>query len=324
MGKYTGEKNMDKALEYMSSTAKLKMEPMPQKSIDVVLAAYPDKIFPRQYIVFLKKAGKYFSPWIGSDYVLVDKNGSFIDFSEEVKEDEDLDEKFREYGFSYDECFFFYNHQGNAYAFFRFDEGDDPPVYVFDPNCEGMYDPIPSFTEYVIGVYNSHVAWQKAMNAPWSVVHVRLGASTLNYLQSVFSYTPDGDTINIPYDFDVYKINAERSADFLERLNPILKSCIIRIRSLWVCIDKVMYLYTPADDTEYENPYGLDIYNDKTFILEREYKWGWFTIKDKVYVFGNKFRELIAENLDKFDIVKYKKQSGLNSVALSGKNYFGE
>ena len=103
-------------------------------------------------------AGGKYTPWDGSDYVLVDKDNQFVDLGEWIREFEEDDEKFREYGFSYDDTLIFWTHQGNAYAFFDLnDTSDDPPVYFMICDAVGPARKGIPFSEFVINGYNSYV-----------------------------------------------------------------------------------------------------------------------------------------------------------------------
>lgn len=300
MEKYIGEKSINSIMDFIEKIP-LRIEPMSEERIQVIRNAYPDRKLPEEYISFLRRAGSYFIVWQGSDYVLVDKNNCFIDLREYVKEFDYDREVFEKFGFSYEDCFFFFSHQCNTYGFFRLDGSDDPAVYLFDSDWSvQQYSSRSTFTEFVVDSYNGFVEIIQQRKNPWDKIPVQMGEYALKYLSENFSYSSDCDFIKIPYSYDTYTINYDtvHSGNFLENLNPILKSCITDIRSVWVYSEDVMYLYKPLKDTVFDNPVNLNIYRNKTFIMDSEYKWGWFTVKDKVYVFGDKFRGLIKENLD--------------------------
>lgn len=203
-------------------------------------------------------------------------------------------------------CFFFFGHQGNAYLFFRFDSGDDPTVYFLVPDAMGSSSARTTFTKFVKNSYLNYLEIKKSRENPWDKIPVQMGDYALRYLRDNFSYSLDSDSISIPHDYSMYRINRDRdhSVNCIEILNPILKDSIIEIRSVYVYTENTMYLYVPVKDVMFDNHVDLDIYRDKTFILESEYKWGWFTIKDKVYVFGDRFKALIEDHLDKLQLFK--------------------
>jgi len=298
--------SIDEFLTQISTETGFRIEGMPKRKIDVIRAVFPNKVLPKEYLSFLEKAGEHFTAWRGSDYVLVNKNGDFINLAEEVKSDEEMDSEFRKYGYSYDDCFFFFGHQGNAYLFFRFDSGDDPTVYFLVPDAMGSSSARTTFTKFVKNSYLNYLEIKKSRENPWDKIPVQMGDYALRYLRDNFSYSLDSDSISIPHDYSMYRINRDRdhSVNCIEILNPILKDSIIEIRSVYVYTENTMYLYVPVKDVMFDNHVDLDIYRDKTFILESEYKWGWFTIKDKVYVFGDRFKALIEDHLDKLQLFK--------------------
>ncbi len=312
MEEYNGEKDIEKFMSFCKQNAKYKFKPMSDERIKVICDAYPDKKIPKQFISFLKNAGEYFSPWSGSDYFLVDENNEFIDFREYIKEWEDDDKKFREFGFSYYECLFFWNHQGNAYYFFRLDDNynsnNDPLVYMIV--CDEIGKPRKPFhfTEMIINNYNASIKYRKEAESPWCFGTSENNPFTvqiLNELNDVFSYSQNECSIKIPYEHDVYAIkNNATSKECFNVLNTLLIKSLAELDSVLIYFNGVLYIYYPGRNTQLDNSINLDVYKDKTFILDRMYKYGWFTIKDKVYVFGDKFKALIKENIDKFNLSK--------------------
>ncbi|MBP0974749.1 MAG: hypothetical protein J6P20_01650 [Oscillospiraceae bacterium] len=43
----------------------------------------------------------------------------------------------------------------------------------------------------------------------------------------------------------------------------------------------------------------------KTAIMDMDYEWGWFTVGDTVYVFGEAFIQKIRDNISAFSLTEY-------------------
>ena len=70
---------------------------------------------------------------------------------------------------------------------------------------------------------------------------------------------------------------------------PILQEMLTEISSVYVYSESELYVYTPRMDKQLSNQIGLNIYRYKTAIMDMDYEWGWFTVGDTVYVFGEAY-----------------------------------
>lgn len=92
------------------------------------VAAEEDRVgrpFPAAYREFLLWSGCGFRPWSGSDYGIEwhpDLQTEALETIAEGRQKLPLP----------DDAFVFWQHGGNAFFFFRFSEGDDPPVYQYE------------------------------------------------------------------------------------------------------------------------------------------------------------------------------------------------
>ncbi len=306
MEEYNGEKDMEKFMSFCKQNAKYKFKPMSDERIKVICDAYPDKKIPKQFISFLKNAGDFFELWNGSDYILVDDKGCFMDIRANVKNDIVLDALFKNYGFSYDDCLFFFSHQGKSYCFFQLSDSDASTVYILDADVEPQQVLKTTFIDFLIDTYNSYVSVHEKLENPWRKCRADMAQCIIQDVMNKFN-----SIISIPYAFDKYRITytSNKNLNFMSYLNPILKKCISTINAIYICSQGTMYLYFPNKNFDCNNSIKFNLYDDSNFIIDREYKWGWFTIKDKVYVFGDKFKALIEENIDKFNLSTFDKDS---------------
>lgn len=298
MNKYAGEKNIKSFFEFLSTDTNLKCKPMSDGKIEIIKNTFPDKKIPQSYIYFLKVAGDYFELWNGSDYILVNNEGHFIDLSSYVKKDNALNLLFKKYGFSYDNCMFFWSHQGNTYSFFRLNDKDKPTVYILDANIEQEKLVETTFAGFLIDTYNSYVSAHEMLDNPWRKCRINMAERIIQDVMNKF-YEKDNITVSIPYAFDKYMINPmnNSSFDFMISLNPILEECITNINSVYVYSHGIVYLYFPKKNSACNNTINFDLYYDNNFIMDREYTWGWIVKGKHVFVFGDKFRTLVRQNI---------------------------
>ena len=80
---------------------------------------------------------------------------------------------------------------------------------------------------------------------------------------------------------------------------------LTEISSVFVYSENKLYVYVPRDDKRLDNQIGLNIYRDKTAIVDMDYEWGWFTVGDTVYVFGEAFIQKIRDNISAFSLTEY-------------------
>ena len=170
---YEGKKDLDEFFSFLQKNSTLSNIPMPNKKIKVIEKSLArGKKLPKQYLKFLKNAGLKFEQWIGSRYVLVTEDDKFLDLGQTLEEDEELYQKFLKYDTPMDDCFFFFDHQSNAYAFFILSEkNNDPNVYFVDD----AYDVIEkksrvTLCEMIIDEYNAFVRAELEKRNPWEVL----------------------------------------------------------------------------------------------------------------------------------------------------------
>lgn len=175
--KYNGDIEIGSFFDFLEANTTLKCVPMSKKQINIINKNIPKgRKLPKQYLEFLKRAGSYFENWEGSDYIVITEHNHFQDFGDYLKvEDFSKDEidyefflQFKSYGFKAEDCFFFFAHQGNAYAFFRLDDGDNPNVYWVGEGISktGTGNP-KSFVNMIIQGYNETVEIVTKMNSSW-------------------------------------------------------------------------------------------------------------------------------------------------------------
>lgn len=298
MNKYTGKKSIESFFEFLMNNTDIRVSAMSDKRIVTIKEAFPDKILPDCYIAFLKYAGDFFELWSGSDYVLVNSDNRFIDLSLYVQNDEKLDRLFQKSGFMYENCMFFFGHQGNTYAFFQLNDGDNPTVYILDQNVECERPIKTTMAEFLIDTYNSHVSSLELLENPWRKCRSVMAERVIQDVSRNF-FKPDNSGVLLPFGFDEYVLNPSVShkSDFMKILNPILVSCISHTNSVYVYSNSVVYLYFPNKNHDCSNTIGFDLYEDNNYIIDREYKWGWIVRQGHVFVFGDDFRKLVHQNI---------------------------
>jgi hypothetical protein len=304
MERFNGEK-LDELFRFMNSVSPDALEPMSKEKIRTVCFALNVPQLPELFTYYLRTAGKYFSPWNGFDYKLVDETGCFIDYSEEIREDEILDRRFRKHGFAYKDCLFLLTNGGVQYFFIRLDGKPDPLVYSVDNVSiqEEPAEPIPLST-FMINSYNEIVRIKELYDNPW-IDHSERTA-VINLIEENFPFT---DVAKYTLKTDRYvryriKPNAEET-NCLPYLAPVLLEMLTEISSAFVYSENKLYVYVPRDDKQFDNPIGLNIYRDKTAIVDMDYEWGWFTVGDTVYVFGEAFIQKIRDNISAFSLTEY-------------------
>ena len=294
---------MNEMLSFFKSSVPKAMRPMSEEDIDVIREAKKGYTIPKLFLDFLRAAGKYYYPWEGFDYKLVDDNGKFYDLSELMEEDDIQVSQFADYGIKTEQCLFFVTNQGIVYYFIRLDETDDDPMVYSVVNCADRPGKPFRFSRLIIDSYNEVVAIEEQRKDPWSDFSKSLGVVnwiTENFpFKNVEKYTLKTDT------YVKYKVGgAKNDTNCLEYLNPVLKDSLKKGYSVYIYSDDKLYIYRAREDDKAYNKIGLDIYKDNTAVLDMRYEWGWFTVNGEVYIFGDTFIEKIKENIDKFDITE--------------------
>ena len=281
------------------------LEPMSDAEISTVCTALHVPQLPELFTYYLRTAGNYFSPWQGFDFELLDETGCFIDYRDEVREDETLDRRFRKFGFDYKDCLFFLNNNGVQYFFIRLDGETDPLVYSVDNVAiqEEPAKPIP-LSKFMIDSYNAIVRIKELYDTPWIDQSER--TAVINLIEDNFPFK-DVEKYTLKTDRYVrYRIKPNvNEENCLPYLVPVLQEMLTEISSVFVYSEKELYVYVPRDDKRLDNPVGLNIYRDKTAIVDMDYEWGWFTVGDTVYVFGEAFIQKIRDNISAFSLSEY-------------------
>ncbi|MBR6717308.1 MAG: hypothetical protein IKI77_03070 [Oscillospiraceae bacterium] len=301
MERFHGDQ-LDELFRFMNEND---LEPMSDAEISTVCTALHVPQLPELFTYYLRTAGNYFSPWQGFDFELLDETGCFIDYRDEVREDETLDRRFRKFGFDYKDCLFFLNNNGVQYFFIRLDGETDPLVYSVDNVAiqEEPAKPIP-LSKFMIDSYNAIVRIKELYDTPWIDQSER--TAVINLIEDNFPFK-DVEKYTLKTDRYVrYRIKPNvNEENCLPYLVPVLQEMLTEISSVFVYSEKELYVYVPRDDKRLDNPVGLNIYRDKTAIVDMDYEWGWFTVGDTVYVFGEAFIQKIRDNISAFSLSEY-------------------
>ena len=301
MERFHGDQ-LDELFRFMNEND---LEPMSDAGISTVCTALHVPQLPELFTYYLRTAGNYFSPWQGFDFELLDETGCFIDYRDEVREDETLDRRFRKFGFDYKDCLFFLNNNGVQYFFIRLDGETDPLVYSVDNVAiqEEPAKPIP-LSKFMICAYNEMVQIMEHFANPW--LHDSWSTAMVNLIEESFPFK-DVTKYSLKTDRYVrYRIKPNvNEENCLPYLVPVLQEMLTEISSVLVYSESELYVYTPRMDKQLSNQIGLNIYRDKTAIMDMVREWGWFTVGDTVYVFGEAFIQKIRDNISAFSLPEY-------------------
>lgn len=304
MEKFHGNK-LDDLFRYMRGISPHSLKPMSGEEISAVCSAVHVSRLPELFTYFLRTAGTYFSPWEGFGYELIDETGRFVDYAEEIREEEILDRRFRKYGFDYKDCLFFLENGGVQYFFIKIDGESDPLVYSVDMVSiqEEPAEPVP-LSRFLINSYNEVVKIGEYFDNPWLDNSYR--TAVISLIEENFPFR-DVPKYSLKTDRYVrYKIKPNvGEANCLPYLTPILLEVLIGINSVFVYSENKLYVYAPMLDKQLDNQIGLNIYRDKTAIVDMHYEWGWFTVGDTVYIFGEAFIQKIKDNISLFSLTDY-------------------
>lgn len=304
MERFHGDK-LDELFRFMNDISPDYLKPMSDAEINVVCSALHVSQLPELFTYYLRTAGKYFSPWQGFGNDLLDKTGCFYDYGNEIREDEILDRRFRKYGFDFKDCLFFLDNGGVQYFFIRIDGENDPLVYSVDSVAiqEEPAKPIP-LSKFMICAYNEMVEIKEHFSNPW--LHDSWSTAMVNLIEESFPFK-DVTKYSLKTDRYVrYRIKPNvNEENCLPYLVPVLQEMLTEISSVLVYSESELYVYTPRMDKQLSNQIGLNIYRDKTAIMDMVREWGWFTVGDAVYVFGEVFIQKIRDNISKFSLTEY-------------------
>ena len=191
------------------------------------------------------------------------------------------------------------------YFFIRLDGETDPLVYSVDNVAiqEEPAKPIP-LSKFMIDSYNAIVRIKELYDTPWIDQSER--TAVINLIEDNFPFK-DVEKYTLKTDRYVrYRIKPNvNEENCLPYLVPVLQEMLTEISSVFVYSEKELYVYVPRDDKRLDNPVGLNIYRDKTAIVDMDYEWDWFTVGDTVYVFGEAFIQKIRDNISAFSLSEY-------------------
>lgn len=303
MERFNGDK-LEELFRFMNDISPDNLVPMSEAEIRTVCSALHILQLPELFTYYLRTAGKYFSPWTGFGNDLLDETGCFYDYGKEIREDEILDRRFRKFGFDFKDCLFFLDNGGVQYFFIRIDGENDPLVYSVDMVAiqEEPAKPIP-LSKFMICAYNEMVEIKERFANPW---HHSWSTPVKNLIEGSFPFK-DVTKYSLKTDRYVrYRIKPNANEEnCLPYLVPFLQEMLTEISSVYVYSESKLYVYIPRDDKRLDNPVGLNIYRDKTAIVDMDYEWGWFTVGDTVYVFGEAFIQKIRDNISAFSLTEY-------------------
>lgn len=308
---YEGKKDLDEFFSFLQKNSTLSNIPMPNKKIKVIEKSLArGKKLPKQYLKFLKNAGLKFEQWIGSRYVLVTEDDKFLDLGQTLEEDEELYQKFLKYDTPMDDCFFFFDHQSNAYAFFILSEkNNDPNVYFVDD----AYDVIEkksrvTLCEMIIDEYNAFVRAELEKRNPWEVLAEDYTQNVLGFVNRTLNIDLQMGKFDLSHDFDAYKVS-KVVANREDILRQLIYKCHGNGQAVYAYGGKEMYLYWPDKDDSSLYPRKISSFDNCVYFLNRLFEWGWVVdAKGTIMVFGDSFRQLVNENSNQLGIV-HEKQS---------------
>ena len=157
--KYTGSDDLGEFFEFLRINTAMENVGYSEAEIQIIEKALPDgAILPKQYKIFLQNAGKKYDMWTGDDYLLIDDEGNFIDYSKDLIEDEELYPLFLRFKIDLQKCLFFSTTYYEVFRFLQLGE-DNPYVYLVNPYDSGYINkPSARFANMVIDEYNAFVA----------------------------------------------------------------------------------------------------------------------------------------------------------------------
>lgn len=138
--------NVIKIAESMS----IKLTPCTSDQIDEVQKYCKGKL-PKAYVEFLEVMGQGTSPgFLTGHSCFIDELFDLREWSEELLQETEYDRHLP------DDCFVFWMSQGYQFAFFKFNDGDDPPVYYYrEYSRQKNYKIISkSFSQFLMSVLN--------------------------------------------------------------------------------------------------------------------------------------------------------------------------
>lgn len=162
---YGGSDDLGEFFEFLRINTLMKNEGYSEKEIQIIENALPrGKSLPKQYKIFLQNAGKKFDMWAGDDYLLIDDEGNFIDYSKDVMDDEELYPLFLRYEIDLQNCLFISTTYYEVFRFLLLGE-DNPYVYSVNPyNSKDNKKPFARFSNMLIDQYNMFVAEKEKEN----------------------------------------------------------------------------------------------------------------------------------------------------------------
>ena len=162
---YNGSDDLGEFYEFVKRNTSMENEGYSDEEIQIIEKALPDGAnLPKQYKIFLQNAGKKCDMWPGDDYLLIDDEGKFIDYSKDVIADEELYSLFLRYEIDLQKCLFFSTTYYEVFRFLLLGE-DNPYVYIVNPYDSAYINkPFGRFSNMLIDHYNTFVPKKENKN----------------------------------------------------------------------------------------------------------------------------------------------------------------
>ena len=134
----------------LAESMSIKLTPCTPEQIERVKDFYKSSL-PKAYLEFLQTMGQGTSPgFLTGHSCFIDELFELREWSEELLEETKFDKPLP------DDCFVFWMSQGYQFAFFKLNDGDDPPVYYYrEHSGQNDYKIISgSLSQFLIDVLN--------------------------------------------------------------------------------------------------------------------------------------------------------------------------
>ncbi len=162
---YNGSDDLGEFFEFLRINTAMENVGYSEAEIQIIEKALPDgAVLPKQYKIFLQNAGKKCDMWTGNDYLLIDDEGNFIDYSKDLIEDEEAYPLFLRFEIDLQKCLFYSTVYYEVFNFLQLGE-DNPYVYCVNPYVVGYVNkPFGRFANMLIDLYNSFVVEKENEN----------------------------------------------------------------------------------------------------------------------------------------------------------------
>lgn len=127
------------------------------------------------------------------------------------------------------------------------DEADDPIVYSIDSLTNFDQPAKPRlFSQLIIYSYNEMVAYKKKAEDPWIDDPRRTGV--IEWIEESFPFKNTSNFATKTNKYVRYTIKHTDEENCLKYFTPILNEMLTEINSVFVYIDKKLYVYVPKKD----------------------------------------------------------------------------